>query len=104
MQTAKRGRLVARERELEITESLDWPGLVEEVRRTNTPVVLRRDGEPIAALRPLPARKARKRPSPESVAAFLATAGTWRGHVDAEELKRQIKAARSDHRPPVELR
>ncbi|MGD9891957.1 MAG: hypothetical protein AB7U18_11785 [Dehalococcoidia bacterium] len=44
------------------------------------------------------------RPTQADIDAMLATFGAWKGHIDAEKFKREIKEARSDHRPPVVLR
>ena len=65
--------------------------------------MLRRDSEDIAVVMPLRKRRAPKQPSPADIEATLASAGGWKGLVDVEELKRQIKEGRSDHRPPVQL-
>jgi hypothetical protein len=44
-----------------------------------------------------------KQLTPAQREAVLATAGGWKGLVDVERFQREIKAARGDHRPPVEL-
>jgi hypothetical protein len=101
----QRGSLImARQQQLDVTDNPAVRQIAEEVCRTHTRVVLSRAGEPIAEVRPLGHRRGNKRPASESVSAFLATAGAWKGLVDAEELKRQLKESRGDHRPPVELR
>lgn len=49
-------------------------------------------------------RRKGKRPTQADIEATLAAFGAWKGHIDTEKLKREIKEARSDHRPPVILR
>ena len=94
---------MTREAYLDITNDPALLRLAEEVRASNTPRVLGRDREPLVVVRPVPRRRSRRRPSAEDIAATLSSAGAWEGLVAAEELKQQIKEARSDHRPPVEL-
>jgi len=55
-----------------------------------------------------PAHKKRRRPTPDEKAetdeeAFLSAAGSWKGLVDPEEFKRQIREGRSSNRPYVEI-
>jgi hypothetical protein len=79
--------------------------LAEEVARSGTPQILERDSRPIARLVPVdraPRRRRTKRPAPADIEAARATFGSWKGHIDAEQFKRDIKAARSDHRPPTQ--
>jgi hypothetical protein len=79
--------------------------LAEEVRRTGTPRLLRRDGEDVALLMP-PARPKRRRRKPtpeEALRALEASFGAWKGLVDGEQLKRDLKASRGNRRPPVQL-
>lgn len=75
--------------------------VVEEVRTTKEPhaLVLQRDSEPVAMLTPVPLVKKhpRRTHSPEAVLeAVRATAGVWKDRVDGEQLKKDIKEARSD--------
>ncbi len=80
--------------------------LADEVARTGMPRVLKRDNKPVALLLPAnqSARRQRiRRPTQKDIDAALATFGARKATVDTEQLKRDIKAARSDHRPPVEL-
>jgi hypothetical protein len=88
---------------IDVSGSPELLRLAEEVRATNTPRVLSRNHEPIAVVVPLRRHPSPRRPSPEDVAATISSAGAWKDLVDAEELKRQIREARSDHRPPIEL-
>jgi hypothetical protein len=94
----------------DITHNPDLLRLIEEVRRTNVPLVLRRDNEDVAVLMPVPddtIRKARRSPSKKSQAdidAFLSSAGGWKDLVDTEQLKRDIAENRSrSSRPPIIL-
>jgi hypothetical protein len=89
--------------QIDVSGSPELLRLAEEVRATNTPRVLSRDHEPLAVVVPIRERLAPKQLSPEDIAATLSSAGAWKGLVDAEELKRQIREARSDHRTPIEL-
>jgi hypothetical protein len=94
---------VAKETVLDVSNAPELLRLAEEVRASNTPRVLSRDDEPLAVVVPVRRPRKAKRPTAEDLAATLSTAGAWQGLVDAVELKRQIKEARSDHRPPIEL-
>lgn len=90
---------------VDISEMPDVVRLAEEVARTGSRRVLSRDGEAIAVLAPArPKRRLKAKVlTPEQREAFLASAGGWVGLVDAEQLKRDIKAARGSRRKPVEL-
>lgn len=81
--------------------------LVEEVRNTQTPLVLRIGGEAVATIRPVAAKNdfAPGRPkSPEAIKSLLAAAGGWRGKVDVDQfLKDNAESRRISSRPPVEL-
>jgi len=98
----------------EIEEGSDLAALVDEVRRSQRPTVLRQHGEDVAIL--LPARGARRstrrssrlRPPTEaevarSLAGIEAAAGTWKD-IDTEALKSELRRQRDVvTRPPVEL-
>jgi hypothetical protein len=79
--------------------------LAREVRRTQTTVVLQEEGEDVAVLSPArPKRRVKgKRVTQEDIAASRAAAGSWKGLVDTEKLKRELDAARSDNSLPVRL-
>jgi hypothetical protein len=81
--------------------------IVEEVRSTNEPRVLRRDSEDVAILLPATAARGPLATRPRTKAdheAFLVSAGSWKGSVDAEEFIAYIyERRRSSSRPPVEL-
>ena len=96
---------------LDITHHPDLLRLAEEVRRTNTPTVLRRDNEDLAVLMPVAegaTRKARRssirKKSQADIDAFLSSAGGWKDLVDTEQLKRDIAESRArSSRPPLTI-
>jgi len=98
-------RELARPIDIRTLSPTDLLRVVEEVRATKEPRILQRDSEPVAMLTPLPARSRARRPnSPEAVlAAVRATAGAWKGLIDGEHLKKDIKEARGSDRPDVTL-
>lgn len=68
----------------------DLEKLAEEVRQTRIPRVLTRADEEIAVLSPIrkPAKRApMRKKSAEDIAAFLSSAGGWRGVVDTDKLR-----------------
>ena len=75
-------------------------------KSTNGRVTIRSDDGEEFELRPI-RRQDKQRSSAEreqaDIDAFLSAAGGWKGLIDAETFKRQIKAARGSRRPPVEL-
>ena len=80
--------------------------LVDEVQRTNRPRRLRRDNTDVAILSParfIPSRRRGKAVNQADIDASLAAVGSWQGLVDAEQLKADLDAARSDARPLTEL-
>ncbi|MGH2586214.1 MAG: hypothetical protein ACRDJE_14975 [Dehalococcoidia bacterium] len=85
---------------VDISTMPDLVRLVDEVARTRTPRVLERNGEAVAVLSPAPVKRRRKGKTvtPEDIEAARATFGSWKGHIDAGQFRRDIKAARSDHR------
>jgi hypothetical protein len=94
---------MAREVRVDVSNNAELLQLAEEVSRSNTPRVLERNSEPIAVIVPVRRSRQRKQPSTADVEATLASAGGWRNLVDAEDLKRQIREGRSDHRGTVVL-
>jgi hypothetical protein len=90
---------------IDIEAVTDWPRLANEVARDGTPRVLRQDGADVAVLAPVrrPRKRTGRTPTPAQREAVLAAFGAWKGHLDAERFKRDIKAARRDDRPPVNL-
>ena len=102
--------MATHEHSIDIRNLPEVERLAEAVRKTRTPFVLRRGNEVVATIVPeaavratLPARKRRARDIEADLAAIRASAGSWKGLVDAEQLKKDIKAARGSDRPDVEL-
>ena len=81
----------------------DLARLAKEVRRTKLPIVLRENGEDVAVLSPAKPARRRKGKTVTDADIEAALAASWVGLVDPETLKRELDAARSDDRPPVEL-
>jgi urease gamma subunit len=81
---------------VDISTMPDLVRLADEVARTRTPRVLERDGEAVAVLSPAPVKRRRKGKTvtQEAIEAALSVFGAWKGHIDAEQFKRDIKAAR----------
>lgn len=89
----------------DISSMPDLARLAHEVARTGTRYVLRdRDAE-LAVLSPAHSHRMRKTPgfTEAQWSAVLAAVGGWEGLVDAEQLKRDLDAARSDDRPPLKV-
>lgn len=100
---------MARSKDLRAIDVSNVPELLriaEEVRSTQDPCLLKRDGEDLAVL--MPAERAQKGKPTRSVAtadheAFRSAFGGWKGLVDADVLKRDLAATRGSGRPPVTL-
>jgi hypothetical protein len=94
-------------RPLDITDTPELLQLAEEVRRTKEPRLLRRDGEDLAIVVPLAPTSSRRRRAKASLLlrseAVLAASGSWKGLIDAEALKEQLRAERSSGRTPASL-
>ncbi len=98
---------MAHEREtIDISHNADLLRLAEEVRRSNTPRVLRADNRDVAVVMPvaeLPKRKGKRVKTDADYQAFLDSAGSW-SDVDVDEFKAYIRERRdAGSRPPVEL-
>jgi hypothetical protein len=91
---------------MDISNNPDLLRLVEEVRRSNSPLVLRQDDQEIAVILPLANGKPRRGKRAKTQAdyeAFLAAAGSWKD-VDVEAFKAYIRERRdASSRPPVDL-
>jgi len=90
---------------IDITNTPELARLAEEVRASRRPLYLQKDGETLAVVMPVGRRRTgRRRPAtPADERAFRAAAGSWKGLVDPEALKAQLKAARGSDRPPARL-
>lgn len=90
---------------LDLSAMPDLARLAREVHRTRRSIVLRDKDEDVAVLSPAAPKRRMTgtRITEADIAASLAAAGSWKGVVDTEQLKRDLDAARSDDRPPVEL-
>jgi hypothetical protein len=93
---------------VDISNSPDVLHLAEEVRRTKTPHLLRRDSEDIALLVPVSSASTRhtrkvRAHTKEDDEAFLRSAGGWKGNVDVDRFLADIEESRRLTRPPVEL-
>jgi antitoxin (DNA-binding transcriptional repressor) of toxin-antitoxin stability system len=91
-----------REVAIDISQNTELLRLVEEVRASGSARVLTNGSEPVAVLRPVQRRRTKAVKECADREAFLSSLGSW-ADVDTEALKQEIKQARSDHRPPVEL-
>lgn len=87
---------------IDITDIPDLLRIAEEVRDSNEARILKRDDEDIAVLKPV-ARKGRARSSKADYEAFVSAAGSWKGLVDADAVKEEIKASRGSDRASVSL-
>lgn len=94
-------------RPVDITHMPDLARLTDEVRATNRPLALQRNHEIVAVI--IPAKQATRsrqttKPSEAALQAFLSSAGSWKGIVDTEQLKRNIReSSRLPSRPPAKL-
>lgn len=100
---------MAVEREtIDISNNPDLLRLVEEMRRRNAPTVLTRGAEDMAVVTPVAdgatKRRTKREKTQEDRDAFIQAAGSWKGLVDAEELKAYIYERRkTKNRPAVKL-
>jgi len=80
--------------------------LAEEVRRSGEGRALTRNGERVAVLmpaRPVAKRKPRRKRTPDDIAAFLSSAGSW-AHEDTDKLLEGFRESRRiSTRPAPEL-
>jgi hypothetical protein len=88
---------------IDITNVPELRRLVEAARATGTVNVLRFDDQDVAILTPIQPQEPRDQSAVDdaSAAAFRSAAGGWRGLVDGDQLKRDLKAARGSDRPAV---
>ncbi len=90
---------------IDISDDRELRRLAEEVQRTGHPRLLRVENEDVAMLVPMRVAHESAEPdySQEDFEAFLSAAGGWKGLIDGEALKRQIRESRGSNRPLVEL-
>jgi hypothetical protein len=90
----------------EIADAPEVLRLAEDVRATEEPRLLQRDGEAVAVLLPVALAEAFGLHGPRTEAdrqAFLSSAGGWRGIVDVEKVLDDLSESRGrPMRPPVE--
>jgi len=90
---------------LDISNIPELIRIVEEVRDTNSPRVLKRDSEDLAVLVPVPSRRRRagQTPTKSDYEAFLSAAGSWKD-LDVDKFLADNNASRTgSSRPPVDL-
>ena len=90
----------------EITSIDDLRRIAADVQHDNRPRLVSVAGGGNITL--APARKKRRKLTPEEKVkadeeAFLSAAGSWKGLIDPEEFKRQIREGRGSNRPYVEI-
>ena len=92
---------------VEIRDLDDLYRVVKELRAHHEPLLDQTDNGDEIIFHPGPGLRGRRRTSEERAKAddeaFLSSTGSWVGHLDPEEFKRQIKAARGSRRPFVDL-
>ncbi len=93
-------------RPIDISNEPELLRLVEEVRKSEEPLVLRRDSEDLAILTPVkfaPKRRPRRAKTKADYEAFLPAPGSWKD-VDTDKLVADIyESRRRSSRAPVEL-
>lgn len=95
--------MAGEQKALDISDMPELVRIVEAVRSSRQPQVLRRDNEDVALVVPLPVNRKRSRRTAADHAAVLATAGSWKDLVDPEALKEQLAAERGSDRPTASL-
>lgn len=87
---------------IDISAMPDVVRLAEEVARTGTARELLRNGEALAVISPAPVRWRRrgKRVTQADIDAALSTFGAWKGKIDAEAFKRQVREGRGHDELP----
>jgi len=91
---------------IDISNAPDLLRLVEEVRTTRRPHVLRKNSEDMAVLMPVTRarHKIKRARTKGDYEAFRAAAGGWKGLVDTDKLVADIyESRRISTKPPVEL-
>ena len=92
---------------IDISNMPELVRLVEELKTTNTPRLLKKDSKDVALLIPVDSAAKSKRKAGKTQAdfeAFKSSAGGWKGLVDTEKLKRDIYESRKiSTRSPIVL-
>ncbi len=92
---------------IDVEDSPVLKRLVEEIRESAAPVVLRQGGEVVAVVLPpswVADAEPRRQVSEAERRAFLSTAGGWEGLIDVDEFLEEIyESRRRPPRPPVDL-
>ncbi len=88
---------------IDISDVPDILRLAEEVRRAGEPRVLRRDGEDLAMVVPMPrpTKTRLKKPTAADYAAFRSAAGSW-ADIDTDTLIEDIYRARGEGTRPID--
>ncbi len=85
----------------------DLEGFFDRVVHRHEEVLIENEHGEIALLKPAPLKKQprkRRTITDEDHQAFLSSAGSWKGLVDTEKLKQDIRESRNrSSRPPIEL-
>ncbi len=99
--------MAERSNTIDISDVPEILRLAEEVRRAGEPRILRKDGQDLAVLAPLPQSKRRgnsHKLSGADLAAFRSAAGGWEGLIDIDQFIDDIyESRRISTRPRVEL-
>jgi hypothetical protein len=96
--------MAAERKVIDVDESPELIRLIDQISASEEGAVLRRNGQAVAAIRPLKGRRTRRqRPTQEDIDAFKAAAGAWKDLVDGDQLIADIYADRdAEIREPVE--
>jgi hypothetical protein len=90
---------------IDVSDTPELLRLAEEVHRTGQARVLRRNGEDLAIIRPVPASKkprGKRTKTKEDWEAFLSTFGAWKDF-DLDEFLKNLEESRRQSRPLVQL-
>ena len=89
---------------IDVSDAPELLRLAEEVHRTGQARVLRRNGEDLAVIRPVPGSKKSGKPAKtkEDWEAFLSAAGSWKDF-DLDEFLKNLEESRRTSRPPVQF-
>jgi antitoxin (DNA-binding transcriptional repressor) of toxin-antitoxin stability system len=87
--------MVAR-KSIDVSANSELKRIAEEVAASGRKCTLSVEGQDVAEIVPLPkTRRLNKASSDERLASFMASAGSWKGLIDGDEFKRQIRRSRS---------